>query len=66
MQGDMLLSSAYNNIEGCCDNDVHEHFKAMAEVALDKAYVIVCQGYTECWNCTVEWKGNTVHVTPSE
>lgn len=30
-----------DNRGGCCDNDVHEHFKCLEEVALTSAYVIL-------------------------
>ena len=38
-----------------CDNDVHEVFKALGEVALTKAYVFQKDdGAYEAYNCTVE------------
>ena len=52
---------------GCCDNDVHEVFKCLAEFALDKAYVIVRgDGTIGCWNCTSTWENGVVTVIPAE
>jgi len=49
------------------DNDVHEHFKCLEEVALSKAYVAQkSNGEFIAFNCTVSLKGNTIVVTPNE
>ncbi|BDD02008.1 hypothetical protein PEPS_42880 (plasmid) [Persicobacter psychrovividus] len=38
------------------DNDVHEHFKCLAEIALDKAYVFENrQGNLEAYNCQLNY-----------
>jgi hypothetical protein len=50
------------------DNDVHEHFKCLSEVALDKAYVIQMAGNNEflAFNCSVEFGDGVLHIHPSE
>ncbi len=51
----------------CCDNDVHEVFKAMGEVALTKAYVVEKEdGSFEAYNAKVTMDGETVNITPEE
>lgn len=55
-----------DNIGGCCDNDVHENFKAMAEVALNKAYIIIRNGNAETWNCHAELNEHIWRIVPSE
>ena len=51
----------------CCDNDVHEVFKAIGEVALTKAYVIEKEdGSYEAYNASVETKDGKVVITPEE
>ena len=55
-----------DNRGGCCDNDVHEHFKALSEIALDKAYVIVCGEKAEGWNADVMWEDGKLLVRPRE
>ena len=50
-----------------CDNDVHEVFKCMAEVALTKAYLTENDdGSFETYNCTVETTENGITVIPAE
>ena len=50
-----------------CDNDVHEIFKALGEVALTKAYVSQKEdGSFEAYNCSVEQKDGGLVITPSE
>lgn len=50
-----------------CDNDVHEVFKAMGEVALTKAYVLEAEpGRFECFNASVAFDGALLTVTPAE
>jgi hypothetical protein len=40
---------------GCCDNDVHEIFKCLGEIALTSAYVVEnADGSLETWNCTAK------------
>jgi hypothetical protein len=58
-----------NKMEGgCCDNDVHEIFKCLGEIALTSAYVIEnSDGSLETWNCQAKrnlW--GTITVTPAE
>ena len=37
---------------GCCDNDVHEIFKCLGEIALTSCYVVEdADGSLETWNC---------------
>jgi len=56
-----------DNQGGCCDNDVHEHFKCLEEVALTSAYVIQRAGGTVAsWNCRVTQEGSTLTVHPAE
>ena len=51
----------------CCDNDVHEVFKALGEVALTKAYVYEKEdGSFETYNAQAHLDGDTLVVTPSE
>lgn len=50
-----------------CDNDVHEVFKCMAEVALTKAYLAENpDGSFEAYNCTVETNDDKITVIPAE
>jgi len=50
-----------------CDNDVHEIFKALEEVALTAAYVIEREdGSISTYNCTAEPVRGIIEVTPSE
>ena len=50
-----------------CDNDVHEVFKALGEVALTKAYVFQKDdGTFETYNCSIENTDRGLIVTPSE
>ncbi|MFA4944575.1 MAG: hypothetical protein WC789_07730 [Lentisphaeria bacterium] len=52
---------------GCCDNDVHEIFKCLAEVALTAAYVVEREnGEIVAWNCTVRGQGGALNIQPSE
>lgn len=49
------------------DNDVHEHFKCLEEVALSKAYVIEREGgELIAWNCTVKKRENGITIEPYE
>lgn len=52
---------------GCCDNDVHEHFKCLEETALTSAYVLErASGEWVAWNCRVEQGGGELVITPLE
>ncbi len=52
---------------GAGDNDVHEIFKAMEEVVLDAAFVVMGRdGKLETWNCTVKRNGKLLEVYPAE
>ncbi len=49
------------------DNDVHEHFKCLEEIALTSAYVVENEdGDFEAWNCTAEQDGDTLVITSTE
>ena len=50
-----------------CDNDVHEVFKAMGEVALTKAYVVEkADGTFEAYNAVVDVTDDLITITPFE
>lgn len=51
---------------GCCDNDVHECFKAVAEVALPYGYVYESDGGLCAMNGTVCEKDGVLEFTPRE
>jgi len=52
---------------GCCDNDVHEIFKCLGEVALESAYVIErANGELVMWNCSVQQASNKLIIVPAE
>ena len=52
---------------GCCDNDVHEHFKCLEEVALCSAYVVEREnGQLISWNCSSRIEAGTLQVHPLE
>jgi hypothetical protein len=52
---------------GCCDNDVHEIFKCLEEVALTNAFVVENgDGSIESWNGAAERVGGALRVVPSE
>jgi len=52
---------------GACDNDVHEIFKAMEEVALNSAFVVIDPNrQIEAWNCRVRRQGKLLEVFPAE
>ena len=49
------------------DNDVHEHFKCMEEVALTNAFVIEQEdGAFHAYNCRVEYTDGVLSVVPDE
>lgn len=61
------VTGYWGNDGGSCDNDVHEIFKCLEEVALTSAYVIFHQdGKIETWNCRIEEVGGTKVIKPSE
>jgi len=52
---------------GCCDNDVHEIFKCLEEVALTSAYVIEdFDGDVTVYNCTLTNAEGAFRVIPAE
>jgi hypothetical protein len=53
---------------GSCDNDVHEIFKCLGEIALTSAYVVEnADGSLETWNCKAELGPlGAITVTPAE
>jgi len=53
---------------GCCDNDVHEIFKCMGEIALTKAYFhLRDDGTYMAWNCTASKRPDGKwNITPAE
>ncbi len=52
---------------GCCDNDVHEIFKCIEEVALTNAFVVEREdGSLETYNCAARKSDGTIAVTMSE
>lgn len=61
------VSSYSGNDGGCNDNDVHEIFKCLEEVALKSAYLVIYTNNTaEAWNCTAVNSNGIWQVTPSE
>ncbi len=55
------------NDGGCCDNDVHEIFKCLEEVALTSAYAVFHDdGSVETWNCQIADVGGTSVLRPNE
>jgi len=48
---------------GSCDNDVHEHFKCLAETVFGKAFVHISGDQTLCYNCSY---GNNGYETSDE
>ena len=61
-------SVVYNNERGwSCDNDVHEHFRYIAEMFVQNAFVVErADGSLRTWNCTAKLDGGTIVVTPAE
>jgi len=50
-----------------CDNDVHEHFRVLAEMFIPNAFVLERKdGSIKTWNCKVTKEGDALVVTPSE
>ncbi|RLC65823.1 MAG: hypothetical protein DRI48_06140 [Chloroflexi bacterium] len=64
---DTFVSGYSRSDGGSCDNDVHEIFKCLEEVALTSAYVLErADDSIVSWNCSAVKNGNTITVTPSE
>lgn len=60
-----MISDKYDG--WACDNDVHEHFKCLEEVALLNTCVIERRdGTWGVWNGRMELRGDQLHVTPAE
>lgn len=60
-------SGTWGGDGGCCDNDVHEIFKCLEEIALTSAYLIPGpDDSAEVWNGTAQLVGDTLVVTPAE
>lgn len=51
---------------GCCDNDVHECFKALAEVALPYSYIYETNGEIHAVNALLEQVGERIRIIPNE
>lgn len=51
---------------GACDNDVHEHFKCLEEVALTKAYVHEEDGTLLQYNCKAWREADQIVITLAE
>lgn len=52
---------------GACDNDVHEHFKCLEEVALTKTYVHQhVDGHYACFNGKARTENGHLVITPDE
>ncbi len=62
------LGHGYSAADGSsCDNDVHEIFKALEEVALTAAYVIErADGSLSTYNCTARKVRGAINITPAE
>lgn len=57
----------YEKQGSACDNDVHEIFKCMAEVALTRAYVAEkADGTLDVYNCTAERTADGIRIVPEE
>lgn len=64
---DTWVSGYWEYDGGCCDNDVHEIFKCVGEVALTSAYFhLRDDGTFIVWNCTAKKEGDSWVVTPDE
>ena len=59
--------AAWGGDGGSCDNDVHEIFKCLEEVALTSTYLVVNpDGSCETWNGAAARTGGLIHLTPAE
>jgi len=62
-----VAAGAYSGQSKCADNDVHEIFKALEEIALTSAYVLERKsGEVIGWNCRIELNDDVLNVHPSE
>lgn len=60
---DSVSVAAYKTPGWSCDNDVHEHFRVMAEQYMPYAFVLERQdGTLRSWNCKVKRKGKKLTV----
>ena len=56
-----------DNQGGCCDNDVHEHFKCLEETVFKKAFIIVRDDSSLLtYNCAAGLINNTLNVEFTE
>jgi hypothetical protein len=61
------VTGGHWGVGGSCDNDVHEIFKALEEVALTAAYVVERDsGEVVGYNCRVFAAQETLKITPAE
>ncbi|MEN8122922.1 MAG: hypothetical protein ABFS35_21460, partial [Bacteroidota bacterium] len=61
---DMVSDWFYANSN---DNDVHEHFKCLEEIALSKAYVAEkANGEILSYNCSAIRENDKISITPNE
>ena len=61
------VTGGHWGVGGSCDNDVHEVFKALEEVALTAAYVVEREdGEIVGYNCRVEQDVDILNITPVE
>lgn len=51
---------------GCCDNDVHEIFKAIAEVVLPYAYVYIKNEVLNSYNARFERNNGLLRISPMD
>jgi hypothetical protein len=50
-----------------CDNDVHEHFRFLAEQFVPNAFVLErADGTLRAWNCRVDQNGDRLEIVPAE
>ncbi len=66
--GEQYVEMVSDRYDGwACDNDVHEHFKCLEEVALANTCVIErADGTWGAWNGQAEIRDGQLHVTPTE
>ena len=64
---DSVAVAAYMQPGWSCDNDVHEHFRIMAEQFMPCAFVVERpDGTLRSWNCRVERQGKTLAITATD
>lgn len=56
----------WTHLGGCCDNDVHEHFKCLEETMLTRAYVYLKGNTKSGWNAAVQFNKMAISITPNE